>query len=170
VQVSEIYNHYILNTPNALFDHPLTVVDILNIFRKSLELNLHFVVIVFKDTPHIVLGFYFGADCTRLIERPNLLTGGAFMREDMVNRGLYEVGMARLCRTLGPDFRGFLGFVNFSNRTQIRKQEALFFGDFTSKWVLRKGLYKHGKYHDVAMYYYSPKHALAIGRRLRERL
>jgi hypothetical protein len=100
VQISEIYNHYILNTPNALFELPLSVVDILNIFRKSLELNFPLVVMVFKEAPHVILGFCFAADKVRLIKRPHLSTAGAFMREDMVNRGLYELGMTLLYRTI----------------------------------------------------------------------
>jgi hypothetical protein len=62
-----------------------------------------------------------------------------------------------------------MGWANYSNVPSVRKSEANYFGDFTSNWVLKNGMYKHGKYHDVAMYYYSLKHALAISRR-RERL
>jgi L-amino acid N-acyltransferase YncA len=175
VQCCEIYNYYILNTTKALFEHPFSVVDIINsIFRKSLELGYPFLVIALKSAPHIVLGFTFAAENIRLIKLAKLTTTGTFLREDMVNKGFYEVNISQIFKqiteTVFSGFTGNLVFANYTNRPSVHKLDGDFSGlGFASSLVFKNSGYKNGKYQDIALYFYSPKHVQAM-RSLRARL
>jgi L-amino acid N-acyltransferase YncA len=166
-QVSEIFSHYNLNTFNSNVATPASMVDLTQYLRKCQELGYPFVVLVFKEVPHIVLGFcYASPDFPRLATFPHLVSMVGFLRDGFKGKGAFN----RLIIPLiykeflqHPHFRGVWYHTNYANLLGMQSITTQLTGlEYNSGVVLRNGGYKLGKYQDIVFFYLSPKVVKAI--------
>jgi L-amino acid N-acyltransferase YncA len=168
VQVSEIYNYYILHTSKALFEAPLSVCDLGNIFRRILDAGYPMLVLVYEHAQHTVLGFCFTSpDNVRLLSSPTLGTTVMFLKEDAMLQRLFLKGLLPLSKDLLEHgaFGGYIGFVNCSNQISYHKiKSTTTLLGFNCGVILKNGGYKSRQYHDIAVEFYSVKHVKELVR------
>lgn len=153
-QVVDIFNYYILNTEFALIENTTSVVELLNVYRKTREAGLPFVVICWEDTPQEVLGFvYMVAEMYRVAKFNGLGVQVGFMRPDVRGKGYVELAYFNVIRKLleMPEFRGYWSESNFGNRHVRHLVSKANVAGRKQSIVLLYGGYKFGKYLDIAL-------------------
>jgi hypothetical protein len=160
VQCCEIYNYYILNTTFAMIEDPVSLIDLVERYRRVLEQGLPFVVLVYAEVQHEVLGFFAATSEPTMLAKFPGISFSHYMRPDLIKSGVFDKTTVAICRELGKhdNFRGILSFFNQINPVVNKRLSAMASGlNHNTFFVMRNGGFKFGKYLNLGVSHLSKK-------------
>lgn len=150
LQCVHILNHWVLESDWALIEHPLSLTDMVELYRKITSKGLPFMVAVWANERQNVLGFIYAIpEGYRLIRIPGIMCNVLFIKDGLKGLKLFERLLFPYIKTLLSYswFRGTLSDTNASNTHIHHKHSPGYMIGKMPPLVLNGALYKRGQWH-----------------------
>ena len=157
LQCVQILNYWVLESDWALIEHPLSLTDMVELYRKITGKGLPFMVACWANEQRNVLGFIYAIpEGYRLIRVPGVVCNVLFVREGLKGLRLFERLLLPYMKLLLSYswFRGTLSDTNAGN-THIHHKHSQ--GYLIGKMVpiaINGALYKRGQWHTQGLEYF----------------
>jgi L-amino acid N-acyltransferase YncA len=151
-QIARIFTHYALDTPWSLYESHVSVVDMVNIFRRTKSMGYPFLCLVWEDEPHIVLGFLYAAtEMYRLTKFPGVVVNLLFVDPEKRGLGIFDKLVLPYITELvkNPHFRAAWSDTNYGNRHVRHKHSPAYIVGHQPPTVHRNGGFKFGNFIDM---------------------
>jgi L-amino acid N-acyltransferase YncA len=153
-QIAHIFTHYALNTPWSLVENSVSVVDMVNIYRRCKNLGYPFLCLVWEDQPHVVLGFIYAAtEMYRLVRFSGVIVNVMFVDPELRGLRIFDkLVLPYLVECIkNPDFKGAWSETNYGNKHVRHKHSPAYLVGHQPPTVLRNGGYKFGQFIDIGL-------------------
>ena len=157
LQCVHILNYWVLESDWVLIEHPLSLTDMVELYRKITSKGLPFMVAVWPDQQQHVLGFIYAIpEGYRLLRIPGVMCNVLFVKQGVKGLRLFERLLFPYLKVLlsYPWFRGTMSDTNAGNTHIQHKHSPGYMIGKMPPIVLNGALYKRGQWHNQGLEFF----------------
>lgn len=157
LQCVQILNYWVLESDWALIEHPYSLVDMIDLYRKITSKGLPYLVACWADERNHVLGYIYAIpEGYRLVRIPGVMCNVLFVEPGLKGLRLFERLLFPYLKILlsYPWFRGTLSDTNAGNTHIQHKHSPGYMIGKMPPILLKGALYKRGNWHDQGLEFF----------------